>query len=761
MKEEDMIREIEEQTAGLPVPDSVSPKEMKKMLDARRTEQDAGVPLMKTDGGKQGKRKGWIVAACLALCFVGSFGVSRLFSDSSVQEQSSDLIPSTKFTEDGREQESSTVEASDEEEPGGTDADGEEDNALVHPTTMTSPASYEEYYQTLKSAYDAYYDRISLVYNEGLATNGIQTDVDDDEMVDSVEEAEAAAEDLEVPMLADSVNQSSRGAVAEEAKSADKEGFSTTNTQEKSVDEGDIIKTDGTWIYRIIQAYNNRTGRNTYRLTITKAKDGSLTPETTLNLEKVPKTAEDDRINFYRMECYLYGDRLILVYDCETDREDQTDAQTWFVTYDLKDRANPVVEHKLCQSGWYETSRISNGYLYIISNFDGNRLDDEKEYRNYIPYLNGKPVECEDIYYPRKLLLEQTHVLTSIDLKHPDQYADSKAVPSTGNQYYVSEEAIYLYATDYGKTVRTRILRVAYEKGRLTVGSSAVVAGCLYDTFALNEYNGYLRIVATIPASNFSFFRLTDDVLDVEDELAGETAEDQIDVPDTVREDVNALYILDRNMELTGKLTGLAPGETIYSARFFGDTGYFVTYRNMDPLFSVDLSDPENPKVTGSLKIAGFSNYLHFYDRNLLLGIGQETDPKTQEFLGLKVSMFDISDPSDVKEEDKYIIEHSDYSDALYQHKAIMIDPEKNLFGFCYMRTYGRNYNYMMEYVTFTYDKEKGFIETAAYPMEDEEIYDCTRVRGLYIGDYFYLVTDREISSYRIGSEEIVDTLFF
>ena len=817
MREEDLIRSIEEQTRDLPVPDSLSPRQMKRMLDAYRDGRDPSRPAQAGNGadaqtehgasgqaqnggtlsegsreeggrtspagnreengrmssaggsagpgregqreqsGKRRSRRGLIAAACLILCFAGSLGAARLIKAPSNDNRPAGKVPAAADSEDGKDNLAAASESS------ATDNDGEgqeDENALVYPTTMKSPSSYEEYYKTLKSAYDEYYDRISSVYTIGLEKAEVE-EAADDAMFDSVDSDDVAVNMAEAPVMAESVKQSARGMAADEAKSAGKEKFSATNTQEKSVDEGDIIKTDGKWIYRIIQAYNNRTGRNTWRLTITKAEKGSLTPETTLNLEKVPKTADNDRINFYRMECYLYGDRLILVYDCETDREEQTEAQTWFVAYDLKDRAHPEEKYKLCQSGWYETSRISDGYLYIISNFDGNRLDDEKEYRNYIPYVNGKPVECEDIYYPRKLLLEQTHVLTSIDLKHPDTYADTKAIPSTGSQYYVSEEAIYLYATDYGNVVRTTILRVAYDKGTITVGSSAAIAGRLYDTFALNEYGGYLRIVATIPASGFPSFRIWDDTMDLKENASVRDAEDEIDVPGTVREDVNALYILDRNMKLTGKITGLAPGETIYSARFFGDTGYFVTYKNMDPLFSVDLSDPENPKVMGALKIAGFSNYLHFYDRNLLLGIGQETDPDTQEFLGLKVSMFDISDPSDVREEDKYIIQHSDYSDALYHHKAILVDPEKNIFGFCYMGSFGRNGTYMMKYVTFTYDKEKGFVETAAYPVGDEEVYDCSRIRGLYIGEYFYLVTDTGISSYRIGSQEEVDRVSF
>ena len=126
----------------------------------------------------------------------------------------------------------------------------------------------------------------------------------------------------------------------------------------------------------------------------------------------------------------------------------------------------------------------------------------------------------------------------------------------------------------------------------------------------------------------------------------------------------NNLYILEEDLSLAGCIEGMAPGESIYSARFMGDTGYFVTYRNTDPLFSVDLSDPYQPRVIGELKVTGFSEYLHFWGDDQLLGIGYETDPETGRTQGLKLSMFDISDPANMKEVNKYVLEDFSYSPA-------------------------------------------------------------------------------------------------
>ena len=126
----------------------------------------------------------------------------------------------------------------------------------------------------------------------------------------------------------------------------------------------------------------------------------------------------------------------------------------------------------------------------------------------------------------------------------------------------------------------------------------------------------------------------------------------------SAEEDTKSLYVLDENLETVGEIRDLAPDESVYSARFMGDAGYFVTFRQIDPLFSVDLSDPENPKVIGELKIPGFSEYLHPYGDGRLLGIGMAVDEEAITTDGVKLSMVDISDPTDVQEMTIYVIEN-------------------------------------------------------------------------------------------------------
>ena len=227
----------------------------------------------------------------------------------------------------------------------------------------------------------------------------------------------------------------------------------------------------------------------------------------------------------------------------------------------------------------------------------------------------------------------------------------------------MSENNIYSAVSTWNeKETRTELVRIGYADGKFTDGSTGSVAGELNDNFSLDEYADHLRVVTTVESwsSDYSDFSRS-----------------------------NSLYVLDSSMKTVGKIENLAEGEEIKSARFMGETGYFVTYKNTDPLFSVDLSDPENPKVLGELKITGFSSYLHFYGENKLLGIGWETDPDTGNTIGMKCSMFDISDPSDVKETDRFVLKDVSFCDALTNYRSILAAPKKGLFGFAY-GMYGR-----------------------------------------------------------------------
>ena len=701
MKDQDLINSINKHTSDLPIPDSISPANMQKMLDEHKTTQqnshtsnNDSSSSHNAASSKHAVFKGCALAACLAVCVLGG----RYFLKPSPLSDNTGIDSEQASTSGTKTQESET--------------------SLVAEASPKTPSSYDEYYDTLKKAYDEYYDSISSVTTDVL---------------------ESAAESDMINFSADSASTATKqsAATGESANS-----YSKTNIQEDNVDEGDLIKTDGSYIYRMTTSYDEKTYDSIYRLTITQTDQGKLDVLYNTDLKELLSITSDDTIDFH--EFYLQKEQLFILYTKQHIEDNTARTQTYIAICNLKDKEHPKLTQNLSQSGYYVSSRISNGYLYTISNFNETSLQNKKQYEEYIPSVNGKTISCDDLYYPDNILMDSTYVVTSLSLDDHSDFKDTKAFSSSSGDTYVSDSAIYLYCTQYNDVTQTKISRIAYKNGTLTVGNSATVAGYFYDSFALSEKDGYLRMVATIPADNISLFR----------DLATEKASTE----NTVTEDVNALYILDSDMNLVSKLTGIAPGEQIYSARFLGDMGYFVTYRNTDPLYSVDLSDPKNPTIVGQLKIPGFSNYLHAYDDGILLGIGQDIDPATQVSSGIKLSMFDISDPENVTERNKYVIENSEFSPALYDHKAIMINTDDNIFGFVYTTYDSSTDQYGYYFATYTYDSKKGFVETARYRLNQKNEYDYDSVRGIYIGDYLYLSNNEQIVSYKLGDTTPIST---
>lgn len=752
MNEQDLMKKISDATKDIPIPDSISPENMKRMLEEHASEWNTfennnTISKDKTSSFNKsntiGKRnriiRRFTAAACVVLCLVGGVTAIQLGNNKNWNESTYDMTSgiSNEETSDAGAEESTTEK---------TDPESFKDELVYH-TSLQSPSSYDAYYNTLSTAFQEYYNSIATITNDDIAVyESFETDKG------SLNYSYSENFSIEDSVSSDTRSEPTTNLSTDTAESTSKQ-FSSTNTQEKNIDEGDIIKTDGTYIYKVISKFNNETGHTDQSLTITETDNGSLKLIATIDLQELVKDKEKEYLNFY--EFYLYKNYIVLMYTKRDYSSENNITETNIVIYDIKDRANPKRKKILTQSGYYESSRISDGFLYTVSNFSETNLDTPTPYTNYIPSVNGKTIECSNIYYSRNIMMTTTYVVTSLDLSKPTDFTDTKAIPTNGGQTYVSDSSIYFFTTLYDNVTKTEITKVHYNKGTLTPGENAIIAGYLYDSFALNEYNGHLRIVATIPSNNITVFR---EITPLGGELMLEDSAQQ-DVE--IKEDINVIYILDRDMKLTGKLSGIAPGEQIYSARFMGDIGYFVTFRNVDPLFSVDLSDPTNPTILGQLKIPGFSNYLHFYEDGLLMGLGEEIDEYTSDFLGLKLSMFDISNPSDVKEQDKYIIEDSEFSEAQYNHKSIMIDPQKNIVGFVYCSMDNVTYDYNNYYVTYTYDKEKGFIETAKYPIPETSLSEYNSIRGVYIGDYLYIATNTDLTSYKIGSTEPISKVYF
>ena len=371
--------------------------------------------------------------------------------------------------------------------------------------------------------------------------------------------------------------------------------------------------------------------------------------------------------------------------------------------------------------------------------------DIETNYNDIVPKVDGRKIGINRIYVPEYSNGDSYTVVTSVDVKNPEKLIDKKLIMDSGEDIYVSSENIYFWNTDdYMAGEKTEITKYSYKNGIITPKASTSVMGTFNNDYSLDEYKGNLRMVVTKGNSRFRIIPF-----DVEDD----------DVDEDTTE--NALYIFDKDLKVKGKIEGLAKGEYIKSARFMGDMAYFVTFRQTDPLFSVDVSNPEKPKVIGYLKIPGFSEYLHPFGGGLLFGLGQDADEVKGGVKGLKLSMFDISNPSDVREIAKTIYDTGKYSSstAEYDRKAITIDAAKNLIGFevsVYDENEGRSYE---RYVVYGYDREKGFFEKFAVDRLEGVNYYRSDCRGLFIGDYFYVVPANagKVYSFDLKSGEEVE----
>lgn len=484
--------------------------------------------------------------------------------------------------------------------------------------------------------------------------------------------------------------------------------YSKTNTREENVEEGDTVKTDGRYIYAVKE--ENEIG-------IVDTEGGlkqiaEITPEGNLSVSEIYVQGSylivlgTEREDVY----YEAGDGWFETIDDYTGTQRET---TRSIVYDISDKENPKELGENRQSGSYDNSRINNGYLYVFSQYYiYNPEEGEKE--QYIPCVNEAFLSSDKICIPNTESARNYTVITAIDIQNPNEVTDSVGILSNQGFCYASAENIYLYETVWEKDGRsTEIRKFSYGEGKVTGVAETQVNGYLNDSFSIDEYKGGLRLVTTLDETNS-----------------------------------NSVYVLDENLEETGKIENLAKDERIYSARFMGDIGYFVTYRETDPLFSVDLSDPANPKIIGELKIPGFSKYLHPYGEGLLLGIGMEVDENDVKDNRVKLSVFDISDPANVKEIDKIVLEDSYYSMAFDDYKSVLADVEKNLIGFF---SYGERNMYHI----YTYDRIHGFV----CQMQEVVNGNFASVRGMYIGEQFYVIAGNQIEVYRIGEYEKIDSI--
>lgn len=502
--------------------------------------------------------------------------------------------------------------------------------------------------------------------------------------------------------------------------------YSDTNIRQEGVQEGDIVKTDGKHLFIL-------TGQ---RIQIVDIQKPEMKPLGTIQMK------DGQHIS----EIYVKNDRLVVVYSTTKYKKNDSKYKegplnyTVAETFDVSRPDEPKSVGKITQSGNYSTMRVSGDDVYLFSRFNAQMQAARKDVGAYIPEVQGKVLESSDILLPQYSRGNQYTVVSSFSLKNPGDKIDSKAIFGSEGLVYVSNDNIYVcesyYNSDDSDVTQTCIRKVSYKDGKLKAVGQTKIDGTINDSFSIDEYKGNLRLVTTVSgaADGASPFPLV--MIGEENEFGKDKIKDS-----------NSLYILDKDLKELSKLDGLAEDERVYSARFMGDVGYFVTYKQVDPLFSVNLSDPKNPKIIGELKIPGFSDYLHPYGDGLLLGIGMDVDETGTTTNGVKLSMFDVSNPEDVREVNKYVLKDVYSTNVTYNYKAALISAEKNLIGFS---AYGAEPHYYI----FSYDEKNGF-----KCIFDHVLTGYSEGRGVYAGDTFYLVAGNTVESFTMDTFKKIDDI--
>lgn len=504
-----------------------------------------------------------------------------------------------------------------------------------------------------------------------------------------------------------------------------KTDVSDTNEQVEGVDEADIVKTDGKYIYIFTQKKNE--------ISIVKAgKDA----------KKVAKIEFDNIMQYHINEMYVQNGKLVFLTRVTEQSEEEQGSKLWSydriyvggrgntaaIIYDIENPEKPKKVYECIQSGDYNTSRLIGDNLYLLSNHLVDTYSAKKdEYETYIPTVvadnvNG-PVSADSICIAKEITSPVYTVICGYNIQSGEMLGTQSVLGGTGTVYCSNENII---TTSYVNGSNTKITRYALNDGNIKLEAEGEIKGTLLNQFSIDEHNGYFRFVTT-------------------ESTGVETRED--DVVKYTMTTVNALVVLDKDLKEVGKIENIAPDERVYSVRFMGDTAYFVTFRQVDPLFSVDLSNPKEPKIIGALKIPGFSNYLFPFGEGKLLGIGQDANEKTGRTGGIKFSIFDISNPANVTESAKTVLKYRD-SDALYNHKASLVDTKRNLIG---IQVWWEG---KMQYNLYSY-KNDGFESVIEFVFDEYSDF----LRGFYIGEEFYVVSDSAVLVHDLNTFEKITTI--
>jgi uncharacterized secreted protein with C-terminal beta-propeller domain len=522
-----------------------------------------------------------------------------------------------------------------------------------------------------------------------------------------------------------------------ESAAAAPKSYSETYKQVDSVDEGDIIKTDGEYIYYIPDLDSDN-------IRIYKAENGKT--------EKVATIHTDNGTEHFN-EMYIAGNKLIAVgdrmdYNKKSHRYGYTKTLTFVRTYDISDKSNPTQLYEFKQSGSYSNSRMVGDYLYLISNhmpfmfyrgmvdyYDDvviaegesesevtaatEKEEDKEEEEKTYPQCGTdelKTIPVGDICGGKDATEERYCVISAINTKDGDaNKIKTKAFLGITDNLYCNEKNMYLAATvwhykegyTYDANAETQLIRYSFDKDKITLSGSVMVDGTVNNQYSMDEHDGYFRIATTSTG--------TKDV------------------------DTNNLFVFDKNLNQKGRVTGFARDESIRAVRFMGNTAYVITFEQTDPLFVIDLTNPEKPEIKGEVKLDGFSTSLTPFGENLLLGIGNNTEENEWGVVseGMKIVLFDVSNPEKPKTVSEKVFKTYD-SPAQYNPKAITVNSDKGYAAIPFTRYTDDDYYEVDSVGALVISLEDG--ELAFNPLKKDAPYEDYSVsRCVYIDDFIYV----------------------
>ncbi len=545
--------------------------------------------------------------------------------------------------------------------------------------------------------------------------------------------------------------------------------YSTTNIQVENVDEADIIKTDGNYIYSISE------------------NDVIITDVRNPNEPKIAATIKSND-NDVPEDMILYKDKLVVIstvvsqtnmlyyYDSKTN--------TMVKIYNITSRENPVLTKSYEMYQPYYTSRCIDNTLYVISSGSLRKEDDEVVVA-YKEDNTEKELSVDKIKYLKDVKTQKQTLISIVDLNNETAEVKLDSYLMSISNAYVSKNAIYLlnekrkYNTigiwalfgikgvfgivDGNRNnsgYYTEIYKFDMNKnGDVNYKTKAKLNGETINQYSLDEKDGHLRIA-----------------------LYGDKG--------------SRIAILDENLKQIGESENVAKGEKMYSSRFIGDKVYFVTYKTVDPLFVMDLSDETNPKVLGKLKIPGYSTYLHPYDENYIIGIGMETKETinrnssgrvistTTKIVGMKMALFNVSNVSNPIQVSSVVIGDSRTTSAILTNpKALLFSKEKSLIAIPvnnykenFEITASNNYEIMTRnylkyskpyiaegYFVYNINVQDGFKLKGVITHEKAKAtyyYSNSKLlRGLYIDNNLYTVSETAIKVNDLETLKLVSEL--